>query len=162
MILQKPLSRGTITIDPANPMDGGPLVDFQTMVNPVDIEVMVEMIRFSRKWAATKAMSELSPLENWPGLDVQSDHDIMDHIRGMAESSIGHESGTCAMMPREKGGVVDPDLLVYGVPGLSVADASIMPLVPSTNLCATVYAVAEKVNGVFLLLRLRMLTEIPS
>ena len=47
-------------------------------------------------------------------------------------------------MPLELGGVVGSDLLVYGVMGLSVVDVSMIPLVPSTNLCATVYAVAEK------------------
>lgn len=146
MILQKPLSRGTITIDPADPMSEEPLLDYQTLMNPVDIEVMVDMVRFARKWATTKAMKRLSPREDWPGLDVQADWEIMDHIRSMTESSIGHASGTCAMMPRGKGGVVGPDLLVHGVPGLSVADSSMMPLIPSTNLCATVYAVAEKVG----------------
>jgi len=35
--------------------------------------------------------------------------------------STWHSSGTCAMKPREKGGVVDPRLNVYGVKGLKVA-----------------------------------------
>lgn len=39
-----------------------------------------------------------------------------------------------------------PDLLVHNVKGLSVVDECIIPLVPSTNLCATVYAVAENVR----------------
>lgn len=146
MILQKPLSRGTITLDPKDPYDGEPLIDSQTLRNPVDLAVMLATTRFARKWTTTKAMKTLSPLENWPGPDKQSDVEIMDHLRGMMEMGIGHESGSCSMLPLEKGGVVGPDLLVYGVPGLSVADASIMPLVPSTNLCATVYAVAEKVR----------------
>ncbi len=51
------------------------------------------------------------------------------------------------MMPLELGGVVGRDLLDYGVKGLSVVDANVVPLVPSTNLCATVYAVAEKVRN---------------
>lgn len=50
------------------------------------------------------------------------------------------------MLPFESGGVVGPDLLVHRMKGLSVVDASIMQLVPSTTLCATVYAVAEKVR----------------
>jgi choline dehydrogenase-like flavoprotein len=146
MVLQKPLSRGTITIDPANPMEDPPLVDFRTMSNPVDMDVMVAMIRFARKWARTKAMKLLTPVENLPGIQAKSDEQLRHHIRSIAESSIGHESGTCAMLPLELGGVVGPDLLVYGIKGLSVADASIIPLVPSTNLCATIYAIAEKVS----------------
>ena len=50
------------------------------------------------------------------------------------------------MMPRERGGVVAPDLKVYGVQGLRVVDASIMPLIPSAHTSATVYAAAEKVS----------------
>ena len=40
--------------------------------------------------------------------------------------------------------VVAPDLTVYGVTGLSVADGSVIPLIPATHLCSTVYAIAEK------------------
>lgn len=49
------------------------------------------------------------------------------------------------MMPLELGGVVDPDLLVYGTRNLRVVDASILPLVPAAHLQAVVYGVAEKV-----------------
>ena len=41
-------------------------------------------------------------------------------------------------------GVVAPDLKVYDIEGLSIVDASIIPLVPSTHLSATVYSIAEK------------------
>jgi hypothetical protein len=144
LILQKPLSRGTITIDPKNPYNSAPVVDFHTFYNPLDITLMLHMLRFARKFTQTSVMKQLTPEENWPGNEKQSDQELYDHIRGMAGSSIGHESGTCAMLPKELGGVVDTGLNVYGTTGLSVADASIMPLIPSTNLCATVYAVAEK------------------
>ena len=146
LILQKPLSRGTITVDPSDPMNADPLVDYGTFTNPIDMRVMIEMFDFTRKWYRTTAMQKLDPVEHSPGEDIVSDEDIESHIRDHGENTIGHHSGTTAMMPRELGGVVGPDLLVYGVPGLSVVDASIMPLIPSTNLCATVYAVAEKVR----------------
>lgn len=48
-------------------------------------------------------------------------------------------------MRLELGGAVGSDLLVYGTLGLSVGDASIMPLIPGTHLYATAYAIAEKV-----------------
>ncbi|KAI4201254.1 MAG: hypothetical protein LQ346_002207 [Caloplaca aetnensis] len=47
-------------------------------------------------------------------------------------------------MPKEHGGVVDPQLKVYGIKGLSVVDASIMPIIPAAHTQSTVYAVAEK------------------
>lgn len=43
-----------------------------------------------------------------------------------------------------EGGVVDERLKVYGVRGLRVIDASIMPMQISAHLQATVYAIAEK------------------
>jgi len=49
------------------------------------------------------------------------------------------------MMPRHLGGVVSPELLVYGTKHLSVVDASIMPMISGTHLSATAYAIAEKV-----------------
>jgi choline dehydrogenase-like flavoprotein len=48
------------------------------------------------------------------------------------------------MMPEELGGVVGTDLLVHGVNGLSVVDASVIPYLPATHLSTTVYAVAER------------------
>ena len=57
-----------------------------------------------------------------------------------------HPIGTCAMGGRDgsKAGVVDERLKVYGVKGLRVVDASVMPLQISAHLQATVYAIAEK------------------
>ncbi len=146
LILQKPLSRGTITVDPTNPIGGNPLVDYGTFTDPLDVDVLIAMMEFARKWYRTDAMKRLSPVEHAPGAGITSYNDLETCVREHAESTIGHQSGTTAMMPLELGGVVGPDLLVHNVKGLSVVDACIIPLVPSTNLCATVYAVAEKVR----------------
>lgn len=159
LILQKPLSRGTITLDPTNPF-GPPLIDSQTLRNPLDLELMVASARLAREWTSTPSMSVLSPLENWPGRDKESDVELMDHFRGMMESGIGHQSGTAAMLPLDLGGVVDTELKVYGIEGLSVADASMIPFIPSCNLCATVYAVAEKVCSVSISLICIAVTDI--
>lgn len=55
-----------------------------------------------------------------------------------------HNCGTAAMLPKEKGGVVDEKLIVYGTKNLRVVDASMFPLIPRGNILSTVYAVAEK------------------
>ena len=54
-----------------------------------------------------------------------------------------HYTGTCSMMPRDMGGVVDDKLRLYGCSNLRVCDASIIPITPRTNPQATVYGVAE-------------------
>ncbi len=54
-----------------------------------------------------------------------------------------HPIGTASMLPRDKGGVVDASLRVYGTKNLRVVDASIMPLHIAAHIQATIYGVAE-------------------
>ncbi|KAI8630517.1 putative alcohol oxidase [Xylariaceae sp. FL1651] len=56
-----------------------------------------------------------------------------------------HSLGTCAMKPRESGGVVDAHLNVYGTRGLKVADLSIAPKNIGANVGNTAFAIGEKV-----------------
>ena len=58
-------------------------------------------------------------------------------------SSYTHLVGTCAMGDTAHS-VVDDQLRVHGIDGLRIADASVIPMVPSTNTAATVYALAER------------------
>lgn len=55
-----------------------------------------------------------------------------------------HTCGTAAMLPKDKGGVVDEKLMVYGTGNLRIVDASIFPVIPRGNIQSTVYAVAER------------------
>ena len=59
-------------------------------------------------------------------------------------SSVYHGCGTCRMAPEQAGGVVGPDLSVYGIEGLRVADASIFPNISSANTNAPTILVAHK------------------
>lgn len=59
-------------------------------------------------------------------------------------STTWHTAGSCSMLPKEKHGVVDPDLKVYGTNNLHVVDLSIVPLHFAAHPQATVYAIAEK------------------
>ena len=52
------------------------------------------------------------------------------------------------MMSRELGGVVDPELKVYGTANVRVVDASILPTQISGHLTATIYAVAERASRI--------------
>lgn len=142
--LQRPLSRGTITLNPADKY-AAPVVQFNTFQNPIDRQIMVEMVRWLRSHWARPELAKFSPVEVVPGFG-QTDDEIIDALvqTKALEASFAHMSGSCAMMPEMYGGVVGADLLVYGVRGLSIVDTSIVPLLPATHLQATMYAVAEK------------------
>ena len=133
-VLIKVLSRGTVMLDPED-IYGEPVVDYRTYAIPTDKHMMRSMIRWIRKAHETEAMAVLGPVEVQPGEDVQTDEEIDEFLVGSTSCSTAHNSGTCPMMPRELGGVVGPDLLVHGVKGLSVADSSIMPIIPVSDAC---------------------------
>lgn len=59
-----------------------------------------------------------------------------------------HPIGTASMMSRELGGVVDPELRVYGTANVRVVDASVLPTQFSGHLTATIYAVAERASDI--------------
>ncbi|KAF2195874.1 GMC oxidoreductase [Zopfia rhizophila CBS 207.26] len=144
LVILKPLSRGSININITNPT-GDPVLDLRTFSNPLDIEQAVSFIRYTRRYMNTPTLADLGPVETAPGADVVDEVELIKHVRATSAPTSFHACGTAAMMPRHLGGVVGSDLRVYGVRGLSVVDASIMPLIPATHLSATVYAVAEKV-----------------
>ncbi|KAF1929959.1 GMC oxidoreductase [Didymella exigua CBS 183.55] len=142
--LQRPLSRGTITINPSNKF-GAPIVQWNTFQNPIDRQIMVEMVRWLRQHWARPELKKFQPVEIVPGTGETDDEIINALIQTKSlEASFAHMSGTCSMMPEAYGGVVGSNLLVYGVKQLSIVDGSIIPLVPATHLQATMYAVAEK------------------
>ena len=58
-------------------------------------------------------------------------------------STTWHACGTCSMLPREAGGVVDPQLKVYGTANLRVIDASVIPIHISAHIQSTVVGIAE-------------------
>lgn len=144
--LQKPLSRGTIHINSTNPDPSiAPLLDFNTVANPVDALLTVRALQKARAFMSAESVTILEPVELSPGADIDSDAEIEEILRGsLLSPSFDHPVGTAAMMPREYGGVVDTKLRVYGVKGLWVVDASIIPLLPAAHTQSTVYAVAER------------------
>ncbi|KAF2843466.1 GMC oxidoreductase [Patellaria atrata CBS 101060] len=144
LIMLKPLSRGTVSLDRAAPFETPPLVDFRTFYHPVDLQLFIEIFKFSRKWFEAPAHRKLGPVETAMQKNAVSDAQIELLLREKVLPSSGDAVGTCAMMPFNRGGVVGPDLRVYETMGLSIVDASIIPLIPGAHLGATVYAVAEK------------------
>ncbi|SPO02937.1 related to alcohol oxidase [Cephalotrichum gorgonifer] len=145
-----PLSRGTVHLAPDDDGDARgsvePLVDYRALSNPVDLEVNRALLSFFREFLAGEAMVEsLDPSEVGAlvGVDAASD-EFVEYLRATLTPSVAHPSGTCALGPRELGGVVDPQLKVHGTRRLRVADCSIMTLVPGTHTSSTAYALGEK------------------
>ncbi|KAK2050079.1 hypothetical protein LZ31DRAFT_537896 [Colletotrichum somersetense] len=147
-ILMHPLSRGTVTINSSDPFLP-PVIDPRYFSHPYDGQLLVESLRFNRRLLATGPIQALGAVETLPGAATQSDEAIMAFTQGVTSTEY-HYSGTCAMLPRALGGVVDSELKVHGVDSLRVVDASIMPLVPSAHTQATVYAIAEKAADLIL------------
>ena len=145
LVYTKGYSRGTILLDPANRY-AEPLLDYRTFTNPTDVQIAIETMRWVRRYWQTPSAQSLGPVEQSPGANLMSDADLEEAVRRSTSSTTAHLSGTNSMMPRELGGVVSPELTVYGVTGLSVGDSSIMPLIPGAHICSSVYAVAEKVS----------------
>ncbi|KAA8905688.1 hypothetical protein FN846DRAFT_950261 [Sphaerosporella brunnea] len=144
LIVQKPLSRGYVEISSADAFKD-PLIYYRTFSDPTDIATHIANIRYARKFFASKGMASFKTVETYPGKDVVSDEELAKVARGrVVNPSVGHASCTCPMMDRKLGGVVDDKLRVYGVTGLRIVDISIMPIIPSTHMVATRFAIAEK------------------
>ncbi|KAF2182124.1 GMC oxidoreductase [Zopfia rhizophila CBS 207.26] len=143
LTLVKPLSRGSVSINSSDQLKP-PVIDFGTLADPTDLETLIAALRINRALMASSPMQELSPVELSPGANLTTDAELRDALRSLLLPTFSHPCCTCSMMPRNLGGVVGPDLLVYGVEGLSIVDASIMPLIPATHTSSTVYAIAEK------------------
>jgi alcohol oxidase len=80
-----------------------------------------------------------------PDIEYSAEDDaLIDEFTKRTVQTNWHSLGTCGMKPRDKGGVVDPYLNVYGVEGLKVADGSICPSNVAANTNNTVLIIGEK------------------
>ncbi|KAJ7584463.1 GMC oxidoreductase [Mycena floridula] len=136
------LSRGTIHIKTKDPRVD-PVYDPCYFENPADLELLIELFKYSRKISQQSPFKESLAVEVNPGLEVQTEEEIGDWIKQNFSSTF-HTLGACSMLPRLKGGVVDPNLKVYGCKNLRVVDISIAPLNISCHAQTIAYAIAEQ------------------
>lgn len=136
----RPVSRGFIKLKTNNPKDY-PIIDPKYLSEQADVDALYEAVKLCRNLGYTNALKDWMKEEIYPGKD-KSKEEIVDYIR-KASSTYHHMTGTCKM-GIDKDSVVDPELCVYGIEGLRVADASIMPDVPSGNTNAPAIMVGEK------------------
>lgn len=139
----RPLSRGEITLsgpgveDPIN-------IDLGALREQADVDSLVASVRQCRELGRTEALAEWGPEEIYPGPEVSdSDEDLERYVRETAVT-YHHQVGTCKM-GLDALAVVDPrTFAVHGLQGLRIADASIMPLIPTGNTNAPTIMIAER------------------
>ncbi|MFP5429056.1 MAG: GMC family oxidoreductase, partial [Gammaproteobacteria bacterium] len=137
----RPASRGRIDIRSAD-MNAAPLIDPNYLSDPHDLRVAADAIRLTRRIVQAPALAAFEPQEYLPGDALQSEQQLHEAASKIG-TTIFHPVGTCRMGngPLD---VVDNQLRVHGIPGLRVADASIMPQIVSGNTCSPTLMIAEK------------------
>jgi len=136
-------SRGTVTLRSASAHDK-PVIRFNYMTHPDDIEEMRACVRLTREIFQQPAFEPWRGREIQPGADVTSDEAIDAFVRQKVESAY-HPSCTCKIgSPDDPLAVVDSELRVIGVEGLRVVDSSVMPSVTTGNLNAPTIMIGEK------------------
>ena len=136
----RPLSRGWVRLASADPF-AKPLIHPNYLAVEADHRRLTDGVRIARRIYATRALADWVQTEVLPGPNV-SDAQLGDDARARAES-YHHQAGSCRM-GLDALAVVDPELRVHGIEALRVADASIMPAVPSGNCHAGIVMIGEK------------------
>lgn len=145
-VLNHPWSRGTIHAISPDPL-AQPALDPHYYEDEFDLQNMVELVKFARRLGKTSPLGDIIAREHNPGPEVQTDEEIVAWIKEFT-NSIAHTAGTCSMLPRDKGGVVDPRLKVYGTSNLRIVDLSVLPLHIGAPTQVFVYALAEQASDI--------------
>ncbi|XP_046753928.1 glucose dehydrogenase [FAD, quinone] [Diprion similis] len=148
-MMLRPKSRGFIKLKSANPLDY-PIMVHNYLTHPDDVDVLREGVKAAVAFGETATMRRFGarfhskPVPNCKHIPLFTDEYWNCAIRQYT-MTIYHMSCTAKMgTPDDPMAVVDPELRVYGVPGLRVIDASIMPTITNGNINAPVIMIAEK------------------
>jgi choline dehydrogenase len=137
----RPESKGSIHARSSDPA-AAPSIRPNYLSDEIDRRVMVDGMKLGRRIINNRVLDKYRAYEMNPGDNVQTDDEWLQWARENGQTTY-HVTGTCKMGP-DPMAVVDDRLRVYGVDGLRVVDASIMPTVPSGNTNAAVIMIAEK------------------
>ncbi|NND92898.1 MAG: choline dehydrogenase [Granulosicoccus sp.] len=137
----RPESRGSIRIQCAD-TDVHPTITANYLSTELDCQTAIEAVRFTRRIMNSSAMKDHIAEELLPDPEATSDDQLLDQARDIA-NTIYHPTSTCRMGADARA-VVNPRLVVNGVSGLRVVDASIMPEIVSGNTNAPTIMIAER------------------
>lgn len=140
---------GEVTLRSADPRDT-PVINFNYFEDggEEDLDAVVDGIRFVRRLTGKLRRQKLLAKEELPGADIETTEELRQYVRDNAWGH--HASCSCAIGPREKGGVLSSDFRVHGAGALRVVDASVFPRIPGFFIAAAVYIIGEKAAEVML------------
>ena len=139
----RPESRGSTHAASADPR-AAPVIQPNYLSTLADRRVAVDSIRLARRLAAARALARYAPRELLPGAQLKDDEEL---ARAASEigTTIFHPVGTAKMgSAQDPTAVVDERLRVFGLGGIRVADASVMPRITSGNTGSPTMMIAEK------------------
>ncbi|THU87441.1 alcohol oxidase [Dendrothele bispora CBS 962.96] len=138
-----PFSRGTVHVTSPDAQIP-PAIQPNYLSNPADLEILSKAVKFTLNLYDTQPLSDLVLAPVAPPFNKDAGaEEVTAYVRQML-STVHHPVGTASMLPREDGGVVNHELLVYGTSNLRVVDCSIIPLEISSNIVTLAYAIGEK------------------
>jgi choline dehydrogenase-like flavoprotein len=139
--LLRPKSRGSVFLKGADPMLP-PLIDPNFLGEDIDMDAMLAAYKTTRRLMETPALRALQKRDMVTS-EVETDEDVRAILRARVDT-VYHPVGTCKMGTGDPLAVVDPRLKVYGLEGLRVVDASIMPTLIGGNTNAPTIMIGEK------------------
>ncbi|MEM7508678.1 MAG: GMC family oxidoreductase N-terminal domain-containing protein [Pseudomonadota bacterium] len=140
---QRPDSLGYVRARSSDPFEK-PQIQPNYLSTESDRRVLLAGLRLARAILRTEAMEPFFAGELYPGDAVVSDEDLLATARERGTTTF-HMMGTCRMGPEgDATAVVDAELRIRGIEALRVADASIMPSMPSANTNASTLMIGEK------------------
>lgn len=137
----RPRSRGWLGLRSADPFDPPRIVP-NYLSDPYDLDTMAKAVRLGREIMGKSALKPYIKREILPERPLASEEDHRQYVREQAQGAL-HPVGTCKI-GKDGMAVVDSQLRVHGLDGLRIADASVMPFVPSGNTNAPSIMVGER------------------
>ena len=142
-----PRSRGSIHAISGDPR-AFPRIEPNYFTDPHDRATALALLKLIRRIASQAALRRLTVRETRPGPDLADDARLLEYARSCGQTA-WHTVGTCRMGTTDDS-VVDERLRVRGVAKLRVADASVMPTIPSSNTNAPAIMIGERAADLLL------------